>query len=70
MSRLAVLLGHWSAPPDVAARGAVLAAALFMALALLPALRARALLEGHSRILVVTISAFLAGFLSLGYVVL
>ncbi len=70
MSRLAVLLGHWSAPPDVAARGAVLVAALFMALALLPAQRARGLLEGHSRTLVVTISAFFAGFLSLGYVVL
>jgi hypothetical protein len=70
VSRLAVLLGHWSAPPDVAARGAVLVAALLMALALLPGQRARGLLTDHSRVLVITISAFLAGFLSLGYVVL
>ena len=69
MSRLAALLGHWSAPPDVVARGAVLMAALLFALALLPAARARFLLTDGSRTVIVTVSAFLAGFLSLGYVV-
>ncbi len=69
MSKLAALLGHWSAPPDRVARGAVIVAALLVAAALLPGSRARGLLERASRTVVVIVLAFLAGFLSLGYIV-